>query len=139
MTSRSLTPKGDYPEDKLPSPGLSSLQTKPWVHVVSSPSYTQWMVHGKVREFCSRCTQENRGKSTFFFYPHNPSSPTHSNTWTDSLCLSCLLTLRFIFRADSSSIFSKTHTHTHRVHMCAPVYTVMPGLHSWIHTHIHSL
>lgn len=66
---------------------------------------------------------------------HSLSSPTHSNTWMDSLLLSCLLTLWFIFRACwiQAAYFQRDIEFT----CVLPIYTDTPGMHSWIYTQTH--
>lgn len=73
VNSRSLTPKGDSPEDKLPSWAWASPNQT--LDVVSSHTRLGWcwIVHREVTEFCSRCRQESRGESI----------PQHSSTFVN--------------------------------------------------------
>ncbi len=130
-----LDSQGQLPRGRVSFLGLSS--SKPNPGCVLCPlrdTHSGWFTE-KSESSVPAADRKTEGKALFFsfflfFLPHNlSSSPTHSNTWTDSLSLSCLLTLRFIFRACwiQAAYFLR---HTHRVHVCAPIYTDTPGMHS---------
>lgn len=95
------------------------------------------------RVLFSRCRQKNRGESTFSFTPQPP--PLRSlpaNTCTDSLSPSCLLTLRFIFRALwIEAAYFLRHTHTQSSHVCTRVhrYAWHARLVGNTHTHPYTL
>lgn len=95
------------------------------------------------RVLFSRCRQKNRGESTFSFPPQPPpllSLP--ANTCTDSLSPSCLLTLRFIFRALwIEAAYFLRHTHTQSSHVCTRVhrYAWHARLVGNTHTHPYTL
>lgn len=106
VTSRSLTPGADSPEDELPFWAWAPPnQTQGACCVLNSYTHTYtdgglcWIVHWKVTEFYSRCRQENRRKSTFFF---TPQPLTHKQQQhKDALPPSVLFVdpvLQFIFR-----------------------------------------
>lgn len=93
------------------------------------------------RVLFSRCRQKNRGESTFSFPPQPPpllSLP--ANTCTDSLSPSCLLTLRFIFRAlwiEAAYFLRHTHTQSSRVHPRTQIRLARTVSRKHTHTSIH--